>query len=111
MRRVLLAAVVAALATAPGAGAWTWPTEGSLRRPFSFSDDPYAAGLHRGIDVGGAPGAAVAAPASGTVSFTGTVPGGGNTVTIQTADGWSVTLVHLGSIAAARGTAVVEGAP
>ena len=35
------------------------------------------------------------------MSFAGTVPTNGKTVTIETADGYSVTLTHLGSIAVA----------
>ena len=49
------------------------------------------------------------APAAGIVSFAGSVPGGGRTLTIQTEDGYSVTLLHLGSIALARDAAVGEG--
>src|SRR5205085_7035088 len=39
-----------------------------------------------------------------------TVPSSGESVTIETQDGYSVTLVHLGSIAAMRGAAIEEGA-
>ena len=49
------------------------------------------------------------APAAGTVSFAGTVPSNGKTVTIQTADGYAVTLVGLGSIAVKKGAVVSEG--
>ena len=48
------------------------------------------------------------APAAGMVSFAGTVPTSGESVTIQTADGYSVTLTHLGSIAVAKGAPVAE---
>jgi Peptidase family M23 len=54
-------------------------------------------------------GVLVRAPASGTVSFAGTVPGGGRAATIQTADGYSITLVHLGSVSVVRGQEVGEG--
>jgi Peptidase family M23 len=89
--------------------AWTWPVDGPVLRPFVLGGDPYAAGQHRGIDVGAAQGASVRAPAAGTVSFAGTVPGGGRTVTVRTTDGYSVTLAHLGSISVAQGAAVAEG--
>jgi hypothetical protein len=49
------------------------------------------------------------APADGTVSFAGTVPTSGESVTIETADGYSVTLTHLGSIVVAKGAPVAEG--
>ncbi len=109
-RRTLLPALLAILVGASPAHAWTWPANGPVLQPFTFADDPYAAGLHRGIDVAAPAGTAVRAPAAGTVSFAGTVPRHGRTVTIQTADGYAVTLVHLGGIAVSRGSPVAEGA-
>ena len=55
-------------------------------------------------------GTAVAAPAAGTISFAGTLPGMGRGVTIQTADGYAVTLVQLRETAVSRGDVVDEGA-
>src|SRR3954452_13435077 len=108
--RQLLLALVLALAVAPAGRAWNWPTDGLLLRPFAFDrQHPYAGEQHRGVDLGGDAGAAVRAPATGTVSFAGVVPASGGTVAIRTADGWSVTLVHLGSIAVTKGAAVAEG--
>src|SRR3954454_17530420 len=111
MRRLLPAtAILLALLLTPLAGAWTWPTDGIVLRPFSLGDDPYAGGQHRGIDVAGAAGSPVAAPHAGTVSFAGSMPTNGLCVTIATADGYSVTLVHLGSISVRKGAQVAEGA-
>jgi hypothetical protein len=111
MKRVvaLLPVLIAFQAGAPPALAWTWPADGPVLQPFVLGDDPYAAEQHRGLDVAAPAGGLVRAPASGTISFAGTVPGGGRTATIQTADGYSVTLVHLGSVSVARGQEVVEG--
>jgi hypothetical protein len=106
----LLAVVVAALAIAPVAAAWTWPVDGPVLRRFSLGDDPYAGGQHRGVDVGADVGAPVRAPAAGTISFAGGVPGGGLAVTIRTPDGYSVTLLQLGAVSVERGEVVVEGA-
>src|SRR5204863_1918606 len=106
---ILLPVLLALQVGVQPALAWTWPVDGPVLRPFILGDDPYAAGQHRGIDIGASSGATVVAPASGTVSFAGTVPGGGKTLTIRTADGYSVTLLHLGTIAALRGGAVAEG--
>lgn len=107
----LLPVLIAFQAGVPPALAWTWPADGPVLRAFSFEGDPYAAGHHRGIDVAAEAGAPVRAPAAGVVSFAGTVPGGGRTVTLQTADGYSVTLVHLGMIRVAREAILSEGAP
>lgn len=108
-RKTVLCALVMALVHAPAAMAWTWPVEGPVLRPFTLGDDPYAAGQHRGVDIGAADGTIVVAPASGTVSFAGTVPAGGKTVTIETADGYAVTLQHLGVVAIAEGAELDEG--
>ena len=112
MRRllVLLPVLIAFQAGVPPALAWTWPAAGPVLRPFTLGDDPYAGGQHRGVDIAGEAGTPVRAPAAGVVSFAGTVPGGGRAVTVQTAAGYSVTLVHLGSIAVERDEALSEGA-
>jgi hypothetical protein len=112
MKRVvaLLPVLIAFQAGAPPALAWTWPADGPVLRPFVLGDDPYAAAQHRGLDIAAPSGALVRAPAPGAVSFAGTVPGGGRTVTLQTADGYSITLVHLGAIGVERGQVLAEGA-
>ena len=110
VRRLLLIVLVLLLLGVPGAAAWTWPVTGPVLSTFSFDHDhPYAGGQRRGIDIGAAVGTPVAAPAGGTVSFAGTVPSNGRVVTIETGDGYSVTLVHLGSIGVAKGSSVSEG--
>lgn len=108
--RRLAVLLVVFLAWTPVAHAWSWPVQGPVVRPFSYDEShPEAPGQHRGIDIGAeAVGESVVAPASGTVSFAGTVASNGKTVTIETADGYSVTLTHLGSIAVVKGAAVAE---
>jgi len=107
----LTTVVVAFLVWVPVATAWSWPVHGPVLQPFSYDEThPYDAGQHRGIDIGAsATGEQVIAPASGTVSFAGSVPTSGESLTIETADGYSVTLTHLGSIGVATGAAVSEG--
>ncbi len=105
---VFFALLLVALIRAPGAAAWSWPVEGAVLRPFVAGDDPYAGGQHRGIDIGAPTGAEVRAPAAGVVSFAGQVPRQGLCLTIRTEDGYSVTLVHLGSVGLPVGTAVGE---
>ncbi len=110
LRRIGLPLLVF-LAWTPAAYAWSWPVQGPVLQPFAYDEShPYAGGQHRGIDIGAeAAGDTVVAPASGTVSFAGSVPSSGECVTIQTADAYSVTLTHLGSIRVAKGAAVAEG--
>jgi murein DD-endopeptidase MepM/ murein hydrolase activator NlpD len=99
------------LVWAPAAHAWSWPLQGPVLQPFAYDEaHPYAAGQHRGIDIGAdAAGERVVAPAAGTVSFAGSVPTSGESVTIETPDGYSVTLTHLGSIVVSKGASVAEG--
>jgi hypothetical protein len=98
------------LAWTPAAYAWSRPVEGPVLQPFAYDEShPYASGQHRGVDLGAdAAGETVVAPAAGTVSFVGSVPTNGKSVTIETADGYSVTLTHLGSIAVPEGATVAE---
>ena len=71
------------LVCVPSAGAWTWPVVGPVLTPFSFDTaHPYAGGEHRGIDIGADAGAPVAAPVSGEITFAGTVPSSGKTLSI-----------------------------
>ena len=109
IRRLALVLFVFGVWT-PAAYAWSWPVQGPVVQPFSYDEaHPYASGQHRGVDIGAdAVGEGVVAPAAGTVSFAGTVPTNGKTVTIETADGYSVTLTHLGSIAVPKGATVAE---
>ncbi|MGY1692118.1 murein hydrolase activator EnvC family protein [Geodermatophilus sp. SYSU D01105] len=53
---------------------WVPPVEGAVTRPFDPPADRYAAG-HRGVDLAGAPGAAVLAAGDGVVAFAGMVAG------------------------------------
>ena len=111
MRRILLVLVLlAALVAAPTANAWIWPAAGPVLRPFLLGSDRYAGGQHRGVDIGAAAGSPVVAPAGGTVSFAGSIPGGGRALTIETVDGYAVTLLQLGSTSLQRGSLVAEGA-
>jgi len=94
----------------PAARAWTWPVHGPVLQTFVFDHaHPYAAGQHRGIDIGAEAGAPVLAPSSGTVTFAGFVPGSGESVTIEGADGLAATLTHLGTIVVVKAATVSEG--
>ncbi|HET7571620.1 MAG TPA: peptidoglycan DD-metalloendopeptidase family protein [Gaiellaceae bacterium] len=109
MRRLVPLVLVFVL-WVPAARAWTWPVPGPVLQGFSFdADHPYAGGQHRGVDLGGDAGAPVLAPVGGEVSYAGTLPTSGKTVSIETADGLLVTLTHLGALAVAKGATVAEG--
>jgi peptidoglycan LD-endopeptidase LytH len=111
VRRLLVSFICALALPVPVASAWTWPVDGPVLRPFQFDrSHPYAAGQHRGLDIGAEAGARVRAPVGGVVSFAGSVPNGGKTVSIETPSGHTATLVHLGALSVARGARVDEGA-
>src|SRR3982750_4375059 len=109
MRR-LVPVVVLFFIAAPAALAWTWPVRGPVVQAFDFDQaHPYAAGQHRGIAIDAPPGTRVRAPVAGTISFAGTVPASGLSLTIRTEEGLAVTLTTLGGVGVARGDAVTEG--
>jgi hypothetical protein len=110
LRRLLLLAVVF-LVWVPAAYGWSWPVQGPVLQAFVYDEaHPYASEQHRGIDIGAdAASDPVVAPSGGTITFAGTVPTSGECVTIETSDGYSVTLTHLGSVLVARGAEVTEG--
>jgi hypothetical protein len=110
MRRLALVFFLFMLWT-PAAYAWSWPVQGPMLHPFVYDEaHPYASGQHRGVDIGAdTAGETVVAPAAGSVSFAGSVAANGRSVTIETADGYSVTLTHLGSIGVVKGATVAEG--
>ena len=106
---IIACALFAVLVLAPNASAWAWPVDGPVLRPFVADGDPYAGGQHRGIDIGAPSGEDVGSATNGVVSFVGQLPHQGLCLTVRTADGYSVTLVHLGSIGVTTGTQVAEG--
>ena len=69
MRRALIVVCAVALIVVPSAAAWTWPVKGPVLQKFTMGADPYAAGQHRGIDIGAPAGATVSSPVSGKVSL------------------------------------------
>ena len=86
------------------------PRQGRCSPEFHLGDNPYAGGQHRGIDIGGAAGSPVVAPRGGTVTFAGPSRRAASASRSPPTDGYSVTLVHLGSIAVRRNAQVAEGA-
>jgi hypothetical protein len=96
----LLAALLAtltALLIAPGEARsterWQWPVGGEVVRGFSTTENRFAAGQHRGIDIATRPGAGVRAACPGRVTFAGRLPGGARGVTIACGD---LAATHLG---------------
>src|SRR3954462_1627090 len=111
----LICALAATLLLLPSgalaAGGWTWPVRGPVLTPYRNGGDPYAAGQHRGIDIGAPVGSRVVAAAGGTVTFAGVVGSSGLTVSERTADGrFQLSYLHLSSIAVHRGDVLTGGA-
>ena len=108
-------AAVALLALPPPAAAeddWVWPAEGAVLTPYSNDNSqPYAGGMHRGIDIGAGVGARVVAARAGTVTHAGAVGSAGLTVSVRTADGRHLTsYLHLSAIDVREGEPVAAGA-
>ena len=82
-RRIALGLAASALVVVPSAAGWSWPVVGQVVQTFNFDrSNPYAAGQHRGIDIAAPPGTTIVAPAGGTVTFAGTVPTSGKSISI-----------------------------
>src|SRR5262245_63624074 len=95
------------LGSGSSAWAWAWPADGEVLGGFSLSGDTYAAGQHRGVDVALGGSSVVRAPAAGDVTFAGSLPTNGNTVTISFGE-YKVSLTHLGALRVRRGAHVAE---
>src|SRR3954447_13506319 len=109
-RRIAWALALSALVVVPSAGSWSWPVQGQVVQPFVFDEaHPYAGGQRRGIDIAAAAGSPVLAPVGGTVTFAGSVPSSGATISILSGS-YSVTLTQLASLGVAKGQTVAEGA-
>jgi murein DD-endopeptidase MepM/ murein hydrolase activator NlpD len=104
-----LLAGFAASASAAVARGWMRPVDGPVLRPFAVGPDRFAAGQHRGADLGAAAGARVGAACAGRVSFAGRVPGGGRTVSVRCGR-LVATYQHLGHVAVSRGQRLLPGA-
>jgi hypothetical protein len=97
--------------TALASGGWTWPIRGPVITAYRNGDDPYAAGQHRGIDIGAPAGAPVVAATDGTVTFAGVVGSAGLVVSERSADGrFDLSYLHLSSASVHRGDRVTAGA-
>jgi hypothetical protein len=105
-----LAATLQLLSGAALADGWTWPVRGPVLTAYRNGGDPYAAGQHRGIDIGAPVGTRVAAATAGTVTFSGVVGSAGLVVSQRTADGrFDLSYLHLSSTAVHRGDALAAG--
>src|SRR5918999_101547 len=114
MRRLVLhlaSTLLAFLMVVPSASAeWVWPVRGEMITSYRNGADPYAAGQHRGIDIGAATGTPVVAAAGGEVRFAGTAGSSGLTVSVRTADGrYDTSYLHLSSTSVREGDPVATG--
>ena len=102
---VLLGPASPAAAGPEPAGVWPLTPEPTVVRPFEPPPGPYSAG-HRGVDLLGRPGQAVAAALPGTVGFAGSI-GGKPVVTVL--HGGRRTTYEPVVASVERGTAVAAG--
>src|SRR4051812_50113826 len=100
MRSLALTALFLLVPASPclAAGDWDWPVRGHVLTEFRNGDAPYAAGQHRGVDIGAPVGTPVVSAAAGTVEFAGAVGSSGLVVSERTADGrYELSYLHLSS--------------
>jgi hypothetical protein len=105
---VLLIAMSASEArAAPG---WAWPVAGAVITPYSNDDaNPYAGGVHRGIDIAAPVGTGVRAARAGVVTYAGALGYSGLTIAVRTVDGYVTSYLHLSAIGVRRGDSVGGG--
>jgi len=116
MRGVVWLSLLVLGLAAPAAGAaagageeWRWPLRGPLVGAFDYrSEQPFAGGQHRGIDIAAPAGMSVRAACGGRVAFAGTAGGSGRTVSVR-CGGLVATYLHLESIAVRAGGIVSAG--
>jgi len=105
-----LAAIAAGVSPAVARADWTWPVRGEVIRVYDNGSDPYAAGRHRGIDIGAPVGEPVVAATGGSVTFAGTVGASGRTVNVVGTDGrHELSYLHLSEVAVREGQAIRAG--
>src|SRR3954468_17764356 len=105
-------ALIAALAPAArSAEGWSWPVRGEVLTRYANDDaNPYAGGMHRGIDIAAPVGATVLAARPGQVTYAGSLGYSGVTVAVRSADGrYVASYLHLSAVSVRRGEQVSAG--
>ena len=93
-----------------GHAGWRWPVRGGVVTLYENDNArPYAAGMHRGIDIAADVGTTVVAARAGTVRYAGPLGSSGNVVAVH--DGrYAVSYLHLSVVSVSRGERVPAGA-
>ncbi len=109
MRPLLLVLALLLVLPAPAAAARRWlrPVPGPVLRGFDYGARPFAAGLHRGVDLAASPGASVRAACGGRVLFAGRVAGE-RAVSVRCGS-WRVSYLGVGRLAVRAGGWVLAG--
>ena len=95
---------------ARGSSGWSWPVRGAvLTRYANDESNPYAAGMHRGVDIAAPVGTVVRAARAGEVTYAGRVGYSGLTVAVRTRDGYVTSYLHLSAVAVRPGESVDGG--
>src|SRR5690349_14333413 len=115
--RWVVAAIAVGVVLGPGASeargspGWSWPVEGRVITAFANdAADPYAGGMHRGVDIAAPVGTSVKAARAGAVTYAGALGYSGLTVAVRTVDGYVASYLHLDAISVRRGQALDAGA-
>jgi hypothetical protein len=107
----VITVVLGALFAPPPAHAatWRWPVHGAVLDRYAYeAATPFLRGQHRGIVIGGRPGAPVRAACAGRVSFAGDLPRRGAGITVA-CDALTASYLWLASVAVRRGSLVEVG--
>ncbi|MFN0150316.1 MAG: murein hydrolase activator EnvC family protein [bacterium] len=93
------------------AGTLAWPTDGNVAAKFGRHVHPEfgTATFNNGIDIEAEAGSPIHAVGGGAVEFVSTVPGYGNCIIVNHADGFYTVYAHASEILVRPGDAVTEG--
>jgi hypothetical protein len=107
---LVLAVLGMSAGEAHAASGWRWPVDGRVITAFSNDRaNPYAGGVHRGIDIAASAGTPVVAAHAGEVTYSGALGYSGLTVAVRTADGFVTSYLHLGAVSVRRGESLDAG--
>jgi hypothetical protein len=94
---------------AAASGTWPWPVVGPVIRAFEPPSSPYARG-HRGIDIAAVVGTVVVAPATGVVTFSGSI-GSHLYLTLEHGGGLTTTYSWVSALLVVKSGRVMAGQP
>ncbi len=92
-------------------GSLPWPITGKIISPYGKQTHPVYGTVitNKGIGIAGTPGQSVRAVASGSVEYSGSLPGYGKVVIVNHGNGFMTIYAHLGTTSVSKGAETLAG--